>query len=42
MIEDIVRRVPLEFLPSDRAEVIIKGLLKRRPELAGAFGVVSA
>jgi hypothetical protein len=42
MIESIVRRLPLEFLPPDRAEVIIKGLLKRRPELAGAFGVVLA
>jgi hypothetical protein len=39
MIEDIVRRVPTAFLPSERAEVIIKGLLKRRLELSKAFGV---
>jgi hypothetical protein len=42
MIEDIVRRVPADFLPPDRAEVIITGLLKRRSELPGAFGVVLA
>jgi hypothetical protein len=40
MVETIVRRVPATFLPSDKAEAIISGLLKRRTELAGLFGVV--
>jgi hypothetical protein len=40
VVEAIVRRVPASFLPSDRAEAIISGLLKRRTELAGLFGVV--
>jgi hypothetical protein len=40
MLETIVRRVPAPFLPSERAEAIILGLLKRRTELAGLFGVV--
>lgn len=39
MIEGIVRRVPAEFLPLDKADVIIKGLLRRRQELPQAFGV---
>jgi hypothetical protein len=41
MIEDIVRRVPAEFLPSERADGIIQGLLSRRPELSRVFGVGS-
>jgi hypothetical protein len=39
MLEEIVGRIPPEFLPSDRASAIIKGLLKRRGELSSAFGV---
>jgi hypothetical protein len=41
MIEDIVRRVPTQFLPSERADGIIQGLLSRRPELLRVFGVGS-
>lgn len=39
MIEDTVRRVPVEFLPSDKADVIIRGLLRRRQELPRVFSV---
>jgi hypothetical protein len=41
MIEDIVRRVPAQFLPSARADGIIQGLLSRRSELMRVFGVGS-
>jgi hypothetical protein len=41
MIEDIVRRVPSQFLPSARAGGIIQGLLSRRLELFRVFGVGS-
>ena len=38
-IESAVRRIPETFLPTDRGKAIIQGLLKRRGELSGAFGV---
>jgi hypothetical protein len=41
MIEDIVRRVPAQFLPSQRVDGIIQGLLSRRLELLQVFGVGS-
>jgi hypothetical protein len=40
-IEDTVGQVPDPFLPADRRSAIIRGLLKRRVELATAFGVPS-
>jgi hypothetical protein len=39
MIEEIVRRVPAQFLLSARADGIIKGLLARRSELSRVFAV---
>jgi hypothetical protein len=41
MIEEVVRRVPAQFLSSARADGIIKGLLSRRLELLQVFGVGS-
>lgn len=39
MVKDTVGRVPAAFLPSDKADLIIRGLLKRRQELRTVFGV---
>jgi hypothetical protein len=38
-IENVVGRIPTGFLPEDRRGAIISGLIKRKGELAGAFGV---
>ena len=42
MVENTVRRIPAAFLPPERAQAIIDGLLRRRGELDRNFGVVVA
>jgi hypothetical protein len=41
-IENTVRRIPAAFLPPDRGEAIIEGLVRRPGELERAFGIVVA
>lgn len=38
-IEEIVRRIPLEFLSQHRADIIIRNLIERREQLTAALGL---